>query len=290
MKKITVVIPKKKGKKIDKIVKKLGVSKVFRTSNRKNYKYELIITELQANELMNSITEELNIRIGKPVEGGYLTVKTIEVVEPYVYDKGTSVELEQLILTNAKRFIKLDNNYITFILCAAIIACIGFILDSVAVIIGAMIIGPLMNPLMSVSYGIAKSNNKLVKKGLNNEIIGITIIILVSLLMSLLPNPSLTFEQSMINYNLIIYFLLSFIIGIVAANSFLTGDFEEQIGVAVCISLIPPLTNSAILLMNNSINSAFNSVLIFITSLIGMHLGAVISFLIKSYKELKKSK
>lgn len=278
MKKITVVVPKKKSRKLKALLKKEELNKYSRTPADGQYRFELIVTPLKSEKLIEKIRTELEIHAGKPSKDGYITVSQVDFVAPYAPEKSPSVALEASLLKDARDFIRLDRNYLIFILSSAIIACIGFQTDSLAVVIGAMVIGPLMNPIMAVSFGWSIGNDALVRKGLRNEILGIGLILLASLLMGIFPNPSLGLELSFAGASMILGLLLAMVVGLVAATSFLTGGFEAQTGVAISVALIPPLTNFALLLIGNQVLMATRSLIIFLLSIAGMHLSSFAAF------------
>jgi uncharacterized membrane protein len=56
-----------------------------------------------------------------------------------------------------------SRGYYLMLALAACLATFGLIADSTAVIIGAMIVAPLMNPIMATSYAIARGSGDLGK-------------------------------------------------------------------------------------------------------------------------------
>ena len=63
---------------------------------------------------------------------------------------------------------------------ASVIATLGLYANSTAVIIGAMIVAPLMNPILSISFAIVTANWKLYKKSMITVLLGTSSVILVS--------------------------------------------------------------------------------------------------------------
>lgn len=66
------------------------------------------------------------------------------------------------------------------LICSAILASIGLDLNSTAVIIGAMLISPLMSPILGVGLGIAIYDRRLLRNSLANLGIATLISILTS--------------------------------------------------------------------------------------------------------------
>ena len=54
--------------------------------------------------------------------------------------------------------------FFVLLLCAAVIATLGLIANSTAVVIGAMIVAPLMDPILSLAFGLAVSDGQLIRR------------------------------------------------------------------------------------------------------------------------------
>ena len=278
VKKITVIIPKVKGRALSKILKSKKITKYVKLLSGDTYKFEVIATELQTQELVEVIKDKL--KISKPTEPGMISVADENVVAPVIAEKGKTVELESIIMEGAKKFTKLDRNYILFTICATLTACIGFLADSIVILIGAMLINPLMAPIMAVSYGLSKTKRVLIWKGLKNELVGVGLIVVFSLLMSLIYNVSYDLEVFFASSNLFFSLFIAMILGVVAGNSFITGKLETLVGVAVSISLLPPITNAILLLVGGHWMFAVNALFAFTFNILGMHLSALVFFLV----------
>ncbi|MGK7894313.1 MAG: DUF389 domain-containing protein [Xenococcus sp. (in: cyanobacteria)] len=63
---------------------------------------------------------------------------------------------------------------------STIIATFGLLLNSTATIIGAMIIAPLMNPIITLSYSLVASKRKLLKRSFITLLSGIVLTIIIA--------------------------------------------------------------------------------------------------------------
>ena len=54
--------------------------------------------------------------------------------------------------------------FFILLISSAVIASLGLISNSTAVVIGAMIVAPLMNPILSLAFGLAMSDGKLIRR------------------------------------------------------------------------------------------------------------------------------
>ena len=128
--------------------------------------------------------------------------------------------------------------------CAIIIASVGLNVNSIPVIIGAMLISPVMGPILGFGFGLATLDNELVKDSLRNFLVMVTISILASTLFFLLSpltlqNPSeLLARTNPSVYDVLIAFFGGF------AGMFEISRREKGTviaGVAIATALMPPL-------------------------------------------------
>ncbi|MBP5552470.1 MAG: DUF389 domain-containing protein, partial [Spirochaetales bacterium] len=70
--------------------------------------------------------------------------------------------------------------------CAIIIAAVGLNLNSIPVIIGAMLISPVMGPILGFGLGVGTNDTALVKDALKNFVVMVVISILASSLFYLI--------------------------------------------------------------------------------------------------------
>ncbi len=87
-----------------------------------------------------------------------------------------SAELEKILKVGALPSFR----YFFMLGMASAIATLGLIANSSATIIGAMIIAPLMNPMLSLSYAMIKINYKLFGRATMTLFTGVVWVILVS--------------------------------------------------------------------------------------------------------------
>lgn len=128
--------------------------------------------------------------------------------------------------------------------CAIIIASVGLNVNSIPVIIGAMLISPVMGPILGFGFGLATRDNALVKEGLKNLLIMVSISILASTLYFLLSplrpeNPT----ELLARTNPTIYDVLIALFGGIAGVIEISRKEKGTVlsGVAIATALMPPL-------------------------------------------------
>ena len=134
-------------------------------------------------------------------------------------------------------------DFYLLLLLSAILATLGLIANSSAVIIGAMIIAPLMNPIVAFSYALARRNGRLFGKAVFSVLTGVVLIIAVSwavtrLLGYQLLGPEIVARgtPSLIDLGIAV---ASGIAGSIAWSRRNIGSALP--GVAIAVALVPPV-------------------------------------------------
>ncbi|HUV70392.1 MAG TPA: DUF389 domain-containing protein [Terracidiphilus sp.] len=172
------------------------------------------------------------------------------------------------------------------IVFSAGIAAFGLVLNSPAVIIGAMLISPLMGPIMAMGLALAAGDLYLVIKAIANLLASVSLAIGFSaIIVWLLPFHSITPEiLARINPTLLDLgvALFSGLAGSVAVCRFGGGEAVTTLpGVAIAVALMPPLCT-----IGFGLGSGFNTRimggagLLFLTNLVAIVASAFAVFLL----------
>ncbi|MGI9244512.1 MAG: DUF389 domain-containing protein [Verrucomicrobiales bacterium] len=137
--------------------------------------------------------------------------------------------------------------YILLALSAAI-ATMGLILDSSAVIIGAMIIAPLMNPIIAHSFSLARSNRKIWALSLFSIVSGILVVLTVSYSVAFVVDFQLQGREILSRGNPNLLDLgIAIASGIAGAIAWSQRRIASALpGVAIAVALVPPLCTAGI--------------------------------------------
>jgi uncharacterized hydrophobic protein (TIGR00271 family) len=138
-----------------------------------------------------------------------------------------------------------DLSYWLQVLAAAVIATLGLILNSPAVIIGAMLISPLMGPILSLGLGLAAGDFILIVRALVNLTISCALAIALAVgVVLLLPFREITAEianRTQPNVLDLVVALGSGAIGTLSTCRPIAGVVTSIPGVAIAVALMPPL-------------------------------------------------
>ena len=190
--------------------------------------------------------------------------------------------------------------FFILLISSAVIATLGLISNSTAVVIGAMIVAPLMDPILSLAFGLAVSDGRLIRRSAVTVGFGVLAVVGTASLISW--GLGVSYVQSEItgrtSPNLID---LGIAIAAAVAGSFsmTRKQLSNSIaGVAIAVALVPPLCFSGIgLTLGSEMVAVFGrgtvagltnqiaegSFLLFLANLIGITVTSLVVFLVQRY-------
>jgi len=185
--------------------------------------------------------------------------------------------VQRLHLTEGDdRHVKLSAFWVLIVL-SAVIAGAGIIADSTATVIGAMIVAPLMTPILGTALAIVLSNKRLILANIGMVLIGMASVVAVAFLLGLTTHARLLAETnaqiaSRVSPRLI-DLLAALATGAVGAFAMVRADVSDTLpGVAIAISLVPPLAVVGLSLESGAPEQALGALVLF-----GTNVGAIIA-------------
>jgi uncharacterized hydrophobic protein (TIGR00271 family) len=177
---------------------------------------------------------------------------------------------QKLFFEGDKRRLSLEKFAILLFL-STIIATYGVLSDSTATVIGAMIIAPLMTPIMATAAGVAMGRLDRAGRALLTVAVGVTGVIFLSwLLASLFPGVISPTGNSQIAARIsprLADLAVALASGLAGAFAISREDVADSLpGVAISISLVPPLCVVGTGLAINNPDVALGAFLLFITN------------------------
>jgi uncharacterized hydrophobic protein (TIGR00271 family) len=174
----------------------------------------------------------------------------------------------------------LSKRYVTLTIIATIIAAFGLITNSVATIVGAMIIEPSMGPIMGLALGLVRLNWKLKQHSLLATVVGILLAILVGYLSGKAPvDMGITQELNVRTMPTLLDMVVAYASGLAAGYAYVNPKVNPALaGVAVSVSLVPPLAASGFFLAHGMPSESTGAFLMFFANFICIQLAAVLVF------------
>ena len=174
--------------------------------------------------------------------------------------------------------------YYILTLLSSIIATLGLIMGSSAVIIGAMIVAPLMTPILALSLGVVWGDLRFMGTSIKSVFFGTLLAILIASMITFVV-PELEYSQEILSrtrpslYDIII----ALASGIVGAYGYANKKISNAlVGIAIAVALLPPLCTVGIGLGTLNMEVALGSATLFIINLVSISLaGAVVFWIMK---------
>src|SRR5882724_11597069 len=184
-----------------------------------------------------------------------------------------------------------DGAYWLEIFFAAAIATLGLLVNSTVVIIGAMLISPIMGPILATGPGLATGDLRLTIRAAGKLLLSATAaVVFAALLVALLPFREMTSEiaaRTQPNTIDLVIALVAGAVGSVSRFKTLRGAATSIPGVAIAVALMPPLCvigyGIAVMATLDPLQGAAiarGAGLLFATNVAGIALTSMIAFLL----------
>ena len=152
------------------------------------------------------------------------------------------------------------------LMCSIFIASIGLNMNSTAVVIGAMLISPLMTPIVGLGFGLAIFDTRLIKQSLEVLFTQVLVSLLVSTLYFWISPLSYASSELIARTSPTIWDVLIAIAGGIAG---FIGSRKKEAnnivpGVAIATALMPPICTAGYGLANGNVRFLFGALYLFL--------------------------
>jgi uncharacterized hydrophobic protein (TIGR00271 family) len=154
---------------------------------------------------------------------------------------------------------------------SAVIASAGVVGDSTATVIGAMIVAPLMTPILGIALAAALADRTNLLRSVALVVLGALAVIAVGYAMGLITAvPVVAADNSQVASRVspkLVDLVAALATGAVGAVALCRSDISDTLpGVAIAISLVPPLTVVGLTLQSGEPSEALGALLLFVTN------------------------
>ena len=217
-------------------------------------------------------------------------VKYLSKTLPF-FPHAVESDFKDLFLT-LKENARINSTYILLMVLSSLLATLGLFLNSPSVVIGAMVLAPLMAPIISTSMGMLRSDADLSRKSFLTLLTGMMIALSLSALMAyLLPFQEITNEIEGRLHPSTLDLLVAVLSGVAGAFANVKENIAKSLpGVAIAVALVPPLCVAGIGIgwLNPTVFSG--AMLLFLTNLTGIIMAAGLSFMILGFAPFSRAK
>ena len=182
-------------------------------------------------------------------------------------------------------------SFFVVVAVAAIVCTAGLLMDSVALIIGAMLIAPMLSAILSISLGIVVFNWQLFYRSLIVVWKAVLLLFVSAFGIAMLFKTSqeLSYDFLLKNDFTIEIFVISLVVGFVATLSFIRKELSQYItGTAIAVTLIPPVCIGAIALRMGYPNHFISALWVFLINLGGILISSMAVFIATQFHHSKR--
>lgn len=193
----------------------------------------------------------------------------------------------QAVIKDIVQDIDISAGYFLALTAANLIALSGLITNSAPVIIGAMLISPLMGPILSFGFAFITGDRQIWRRSVKKIAISVVVTIVVAALASAI-SPLKEITQEIIGrtrpnlYDLIIAFLA----GSAGAAALCTKRNYLTIvpGVAIATAVIPPLSVAGFGAGTGNVNILFGGFFLFFTNFVAIIIATTVVFAVYGFR------
>lgn len=170
-------------------------------------------------------------------------------------------------------------DFIALICLSTLIATLGLMQDSAAVVIGAMLVAPLMTPLLGCGLAVVQGNGQLIRAASKSVLLGFLLALSIAFFMGLLiPHAGITPQMQSRGAPNALDLAVALVSGIAAAYATARPNLLGALpGVAIAAALVPPIATSGVALAHGDYVTSAGAAMLFLTNIVAIVLGAAMA-------------
>jgi uncharacterized hydrophobic protein (TIGR00341 family) len=248
----------------------------------------MVFNEGEGQKALDTISTMLEHQEGwrlvvLPVEASLPKIEAEE--DPELKKKHRMVALREEIYQDIQAGTKLDRDFLILTALSTIVVVFGLAADNVAAVIGAMVIAPLLGPILAFALSSALGDFELMTKAtrtaLSGLFLGMGISVLIGLLFDVnLDSAELT-NRTIVGLDSTALALAS---GAAAALSIVAGLPSTLVGVMVAVALLPPAASTGLFAGSGDFPMAARAGLLLLINIVSVNLAALLVFFFKGVR------
>jgi len=199
--------------------------------------------------------------------------------------QAATAQTREELYTEIVKGASLDLNYLLLVFLSTVVAAVGLIEDSIAVVIGGMVIAPLLGPNLAMILATALGDRWLLGRAIAANAAGIGLSIALGLVIAWgIPVEPITGELAVRTEVGLGGIAIALASGAAAALSVTTGVSAALVGVMVAVALLPPAAALGLMLGLGRFDLASGAALLLAVNIVCINLAGQIVFLAKGVK------
>ena len=246
--------------------------------------------------LRRTVLEGLPLEISRVRQGATMVVKRAEAAMLFWqrriwdilarYTPNLTVSERFQVYSQMRHSAKADADFYALMSLSSAIATLGLLLDSGAVIIGAMLVAPLMSPILAIAQGIVQGNLVLIQRAGASTFKGMSVSIgVATVITALLPDMLPTTEILARTSPNLLDLGVALAAGAAAAWAISRASVAAALpGVAIAVALVPPLGVVGYGLGTSQFWISGGAFLLFLTNLAAIVLVGALVFVLLGFR------
>lgn len=174
-------------------------------------------------------------------------------------------------------------SYLLLLVLSTLIATFGLLANSTATVIGAMIVAPLMGPILGIALSLVQGDLPSFRRSLAAEVVGVLLCLATAFAIArLLGSAQVDLTQSEIvgrTHPTLFDLAIGFAAGLAGAFATVNRKISASIaGVAIAVALVPPLCVSGLCFGSGQAERGFGAFVLFLANFLSIQLAASIVF------------
>jgi uncharacterized hydrophobic protein (TIGR00271 family) len=164
---------------------------------------------------------------------------------------------------------------------STLIACLGLVANSTAVIIGAMLVAPLMTPIFGIALALVRGEPRLLGRALRAEGVGVLLGVGIATLFGVMPLAlEATPEMLARTQPNLLDLLVAVLAGFAGSYAMIDERLSPALpGVAIATAIVPPVANTGLCLAVGAYQGAYGSFLLFLANFLSILIVSCATFI-----------
>lgn len=176
------------------------------------------------------------------------------------------------------------------VVLSTLIVALGLLANNIILVIGGMLVTPLLSPMLAIALGLVIGDFKVtvrsVKVFLNASFFAIFIAFIVGLF-GTIKMSEITLVKTMVPS--LLMFFIAVVVGVAASYAWAKPGLNDTLpGVAIAVTLIPPLTTIGLAAASREWVILINVVKVLLLNIFGIILASFVVFTLMDFYKAKK--
>ena len=181
-----------------------------------------------------------------------------------------------------------QSSFFLLVAVSTLLAAFGLVMNSTAVVIGAMLVAPLMTPILGLGLGLVRGDTHLIGIALRAEVTGVAVSILAGAALGVVLPSGFEPTHEMLSRTTPNLFdlLVAILAGLAGAYALVDEKISPVLpGVAISVAIVPPLANCGLSLALGAYEGAAGSFLLFFANFLSILLVSALVFYLAKMAE-----